>query len=106
MQIIRDSLGLKKMMGGENEMKILKSLTNAIPSQRFEQFKITNDTLFSSIRLKSISINLGSWLYALMVVNPKNVSEKWEKTGEAEMLSILCNSLQKKNWNKDLVEKN
>lgn len=46
--------------------------------------------------MKSISINLDSWLYALIVVNPKNVSEQCEKIGAFEMLSIRCNSLKKR----------
>jgi hypothetical protein len=37
-----------------------ENLTNAIPSHRLLAFNMTNATLFASIRLKSISINLDS----------------------------------------------
>lgn len=86
------------------------SLTNAIPSHRLLEFRMTNATLFASVRSKSISINLDSWLNARIVVNPKIVSEKCEITGALEMLSIRCNSLKKKNEEKkrkeDLVHEN
>lgn len=74
-----------------------RDLTNAIPNHLLLEFRMTNATLFASIRLKSISINLDSWLYARIVVNPRMVSEKWEMTGLLEMLSIRCNSLR---WKK------